>query len=39
LDSRRPFLWALVGGLRNAGVPDARIRYEFFGPTDELQAA
>lgn len=35
----RPFLRILVGGLRAAGVPSDRIRYEFFGPTDELLAA
>jgi nitric oxide dioxygenase len=35
----RPFLRALVGGLRAAGVPAERIRFEFFGPTDELLAA
>lgn len=35
----RPFLRALVKGLSAAGVPADRIRYEFFGPTDELLAA
>jgi nitric oxide dioxygenase len=35
----KPFLRALVPGLRAAGVPAERIRYEFFGPTDELLAA
>ena len=32
----KPFLRTLVTGLRAKGVPDARIRYEFFGPTDEI---
>ncbi len=32
----KPFLRALVTGLRTKGVPDERIRYEFFGPADEL---
>ena len=35
----RPFLRAMVGGLVRTGVPLARIRYEFFGPADELLAA
>ena len=35
----RPFLRALVGGLHAAGVPAERLRFEFFGPTDELLAA
>jgi nitric oxide dioxygenase len=35
----KPFLRALVGGLNRAGVPASRLRYEFFGPTDELLAA
>ncbi|WP_226573877.1 NO-inducible flavohemoprotein [Acuticoccus sediminis] len=35
----RPFLRAFVGGLVGAGVPAARIHYEFFGPADELIAA
>jgi ferredoxin-NADP reductase len=35
----RPFLRAMVGGLARTGVPPARIRYEFFGPADELLAA
>lgn len=35
----RPFLRAMVGGLARTGVPLARIRYEFFGPADELLAA
>jgi nitric oxide dioxygenase len=35
----RPFLRALVTGLAAAGVEPARIRYEFFGPADELLAA
>jgi len=35
----RPFLRALVSGLAAAGGEPARIRYEFFGPADELLAA
>jgi len=35
----RPFLRALVNGLAGAGVPADRIRYEFFGPADEVLAA
>ncbi|ACL60514.1 NO-inducible flavohemoprotein [Methylobacterium nodulans] len=35
----RPFLRALVGSLARTGVPLGRIRYEFFGPADELLAA
>ena len=35
----RPFLRALVGGLARSGAPLDRIRYEFFGPADELLAA
>ena len=35
----RPFLRAMIGGLARAGVPLGRIRYEFFGPADELLAA
>jgi nitric oxide dioxygenase len=35
----RPFLRALVSGLARKGVPLQRIRYEFFGPADELLAA
>lgn len=35
----RPFLRALVSELASAGVPAERIRYEFFGPADELLAA
>ena len=35
----RPFLRAMVGGLARSGVPLNRIRYEFFGPADELLAA
>jgi hypothetical protein len=35
----RPFLRALVGGLARSGAPLNRIRYEFFGPADELLAA
>jgi nitric oxide dioxygenase len=29
----------MVGGLARAGVPLGQIRYEFFGPADELLAA
>lgn len=32
----KPFLRALVGGLAGQGIPAERIRYEFFGPADEL---
>ncbi|KMO39606.1 dihydropteridine reductase [Methylobacterium variabile] len=32
----RPFLASLVHGLARLGVPAERIRYEFFGPADEL---
>lgn len=35
----RPFLRAYVSGLARKGVPLHRIRYEFFGPADELLAA
>jgi nitric oxide dioxygenase len=35
----KPFLRTLVNGLSAAGVPAARIRYEFFGPADEALAA
>jgi nitric oxide dioxygenase len=32
----KPFLSALVNGLQRQGVPAERIRFEFFGPADEL---
>jgi nitric oxide dioxygenase len=32
----KPFLRALVTGLERQGVPAERIRYEFFGPADDL---
>ncbi|MBN8927053.1 MAG: nitric oxide dioxygenase [Rhodospirillales bacterium 69-11] len=32
----KPFLRAMVGGLLRQGVEAERIRYEFFGPADEL---
>lgn len=35
----RPFLRAFVGGLARNGVPLDHIKYEFFGPADELLAA
>jgi hypothetical protein len=35
----RPFLRTMVGGLARSGVALNRIRYEFFGPADELLAA
>jgi len=35
----RPFLRAFVSGVARTGVPLHRIRYEFFGPADELLAA
>ncbi|MEA1834212.1 NO-inducible flavohemoprotein [Methylobacterium durans] len=34
----KPFLSALVGGLLRSGVPAERVRFEFFGPADELIA-
>jgi nitric oxide dioxygenase len=34
----RPFLRAFVSGLARCGVPLHRIRYEYFGPADELLA-
>lgn len=33
----KPFLAALTHGLAARGVPAERIRYEFFGPADELE--
>ncbi|ACL57118.1 NO-inducible flavohemoprotein [Methylobacterium nodulans] len=33
----KPFLASLVNGLRRKGVSDERVRFEFFGPADELQ--
>jgi nitric oxide dioxygenase len=35
----KPFLRALVNGLAREGVPAERIRYEFFGPAEELLEA
>lgn len=35
----RPFLRALVSGLIAQGVSPERVRYEFFGPADELMEA
>jgi nitric oxide dioxygenase len=35
----RPFLRAFVSGLARKGIPLDHIRYEFFGPADELLAA
>ncbi|TGE00155.1 NO-inducible flavohemoprotein [Methylobacterium nonmethylotrophicum] len=35
----KPFLASLVHGLARLGVPETRIRYEFFGPADELSEA
>jgi nitric oxide dioxygenase len=32
----KPFLAALTHGLTRAGVPAERVRFEFFGPADEL---
>jgi nitric oxide dioxygenase len=32
----KPFLSALVNGLQHRGIPAERIRFEFFGPADEL---
>ncbi len=34
----KPFLATFVRGLAKAGVPEARIHYEFFGPADDLAA-
>lgn len=35
----KPFLRSLVNGLAAKGLPNSRIRYEFFGPTEDLTAA
>ena len=35
----KPFLAALVNGLQRNGVPAERVRFEFFGPADELVEA
>ena len=35
----KPFLRAIATGLRDAGIPAQRIRYEFFGPSEDLLAA
>ncbi|MFK5595910.1 NO-inducible flavohemoprotein [Methylobacterium sp. HMF5984] len=35
----KPFLAALVNGLGRQGIPVERIRFEFFGPADELVEA
>ena len=35
----KPFLAALVHGLGRQGIPTERIRFEFFGPADELVEA
>jgi nitric oxide dioxygenase len=32
----KPFLRSLAGGLLRQGVPTDRVRYEFFGPADEM---
>lgn len=32
----RDFLRSLAGGLADAGLPAARLRYEFFGPAEEI---
>ncbi|MFJ7438021.1 NO-inducible flavohemoprotein [Methylorubrum thiocyanatum] len=32
----KPFLSALTNGLARAGIPAERVRFEFFGPADEL---
>jgi nitric oxide dioxygenase len=32
----KPFLHALVNGLLQAGVPQARVHFEFFGPMQEV---
>ncbi|MBS7456010.1 NO-inducible flavohemoprotein [Coralloluteibacterium stylophorae] len=33
----KPFMRAMRGNLRRAGVPDAQVHYEFFGPATALQ--
>ena len=35
----KPFLAALANGLVGAGIPPERVRYEFFGPADDLWEA
>ncbi|PXW55565.1 NO-inducible flavohemoprotein [Methylobacterium sp. B4] len=35
----KPFLAALTNGLIGAGIPPERVRYEFFGPADDLLEA
>ena len=35
----KPFLKAIARGLKDAGVAPERIRYEFFGPADDILAA
>lgn len=35
----KPFLRSLVNGLTAKGLPGSRIRYEFFGPTEDLSTA
>ncbi|MFF8800692.1 MULTISPECIES: NO-inducible flavohemoprotein [unclassified Methylobacterium] len=35
----KPFLAALANGLVGAGIPPERVRYEFFGPADDLLEA
>lgn len=35
----KPFLRSIAGGLAGLGIPADRIRYEFFGPADEIIAA
>ncbi|HQT89782.1 MAG: nitric oxide dioxygenase [Acidiphilium sp. 37-64-53] len=35
----KPFLRSLINGLAAKGLPSIRIRYEFFGPTEDLTVA
>ena len=35
----KPFMRAVIGGLAGLGVPEERLRFEFFGPADEHPAA
>jgi nitric oxide dioxygenase len=35
----KPFMACLYEGLRRAGVPEARVHFEFFGPKQDLVLA
>lgn len=35
----KPFMECLIGNLRELGVDESRIRYEFFGPKQEMKAS